>query len=193
MGGTAQRRKNRLRAQKILEAPTRHDGEGAGLCAHRAARDGCVKVRQTQLAQSGRMITGLAGLNRCHVDKKGAFTHGMRCTQIKQHLSHHRAVLQQADHDIGRCHGIGGGVMDRNAIAGKRLGFGAGAVPCMHLVASGAQTARHGQAHHANAENGDAKRGMGHGVTLIGLVLRLVFIIMGAFGTTVCQGACSIG
>ena len=89
---------------------------------------------------------------------------------VEQYLPHDRTVFKQADHHVGLGHRICGRVVHRDALTGERLGLGACAVPGVHLMARGAQTARHGQAHHANAENSDAKGCVCHGLTLVGMV-----------------------
>ena len=79
-------------------------------------------------------------------------------------MPYDRAVLKQADGDVGILNRVFRGVVHGGTAGGQGLCLGAGAVPGMYTVASFEQAVCNGQAHHPGAKDGDAKRcSGGHG------------------------------
>ena len=66
-------------------------------------------------------------------------------------------VEEHRHHDVGAAHGVGGGVGDRGAGLGERLGLGAGAVPDAQREAGGGDVAGHPGAHRAGAQQCDGR------------------------------------
>ena len=97
------------------------------------------------------MLARYGRLDGRHVDEQAAWAQGFRHAGTKQHLRHGRAVLQQAEGDVGLAGGIGCVAMHHGAVRRQRFCLGARAVPDMHRVPGLAQAPGHGQAHAANA------------------------------------------
>ena len=108
------------------------------------------------------VVARLAGLDRRHVDEQGAGAHGLCGARMEQHMLYRWTVFQQAHHDVSLPYRLCDGGMHSNAQRCQRIGFGLGAVPGVHGMPGLLQAACHGTSHHADTENGDTKRRIGH-------------------------------
>ena len=103
------------------------------------------------------MVARFSRFDGRHVQHQAARLHGLGCAQFKQYMLHDGATLQQADGDIGFAHRVLYLFVDCGAMANQGLGFVWTAVSGVDVQAGLTQALRHGRAHAADAEDGDAQ------------------------------------